>query len=459
MKFAVVDIETTGGSSKSRGITEIGIVITDGVQILTSWSTLVNPFEPIPPRIQVLTGITNEMVEDAPSFHDIATEVQDILADCVFVAHNVGFDYAFIRGHFEAMEHHWNRPKVCTVRLARKAFPGLPRYGLGALCDSLQIEHTNRHRALGDAHATAELLHRILQKERGVLALESALKRGTREHWMPQHVPAAEFDMLPNEPGVYWFLDSRGKPLYIGMSIHLQKRVRSHFSGSTASNKRQTLMREMRKIQHELAGSEWMALVMEDVRIRKHWPPLNKSQKQPRSYRTVVHYTDRQGRSRMVIQPHSSGRQSIRTFHSEASARAWLHEQAKTYDLDPQLLGLGSIQGREIPSLETHQDNFQLAIADWQDLPEGWFIEPGRSPVERGLIAVKNGHVHAYGFVDADDIGSDVLSHEGQQCLRELTQNLEAVAPSSALDARLREQYATNAGWIPACPPVNSQAS
>ena len=132
MKFAIVDIETTGGSNKSRGITEIGIVVTDGTQILERWTSFVNPFEPIPSRITALTGISDDMVEDAPGFEDLAEDVANLLGDCVFVAHNVGFDYAFIRGHFEAIGHSWQRPKLCTVRLARKAFPGMPRYG-GAL--------------------------------------------------------------------------------------------------------------------------------------------------------------------------------------------------------------------------------------------------------------------------------------------------------------------------------------
>ena len=301
MKYAIVDIETTGGTRKSRGITEVAVVVSDGQQVVDTWSSLINPFEPIPPRISALTGITDDMVEDAPGFDDVAEELMGKLEDCVFVAHNVGFDYAFLRGHFEAMDISFRRPKLCTVRLSRKAFPGLPRYGLGALCDAMDIPHTDRHRALGDAEATTVLFHKIMASERGQLAVADALKRGTREQWMPQHVPAKEFDVLPDEPGVYWFMDAAGKPLYIGMSIHIQKRVRSHFSGTTASSKRQILMRDMRSLKHELAGSEWMAAVMEDVRIRAHWPPLNRAQKQPRAYRSIVHYVDRQGRNRLAV--------------------------------------------------------------------------------------------------------------------------------------------------------------
>ena len=116
MKFAIVDIETTGGSNKSRGITEIGIVVTDGTQILERWSsssTHLNRFR----HESRLTGISDDMVEDAPGFDEVAEDVAKLLGDCVFVAHNVGFDYAFIRGHFGAIGQSWQRPKLCTVRL------------------------------------------------------------------------------------------------------------------------------------------------------------------------------------------------------------------------------------------------------------------------------------------------------------------------------------------------------
>ena len=450
MKFAIVDIETTGGSNKSRGITEIGIVVTDGTQILERWTSFVNPFEPIPSRITALTGISDDMVEDAPGFEDLAEDVANLLGDCVFVAHNVGFDYAFIRGHFEAIGHSWQRPKLCTVRLARKAFPGMPRYGLGALCDARGITHVERHRAMGDAEATAELFHQIYDSDRGQTAIAEALKRGTREHWMPQHVKASEFDVLPDEPGVYWFLDGKGKPLYIGMSIKLQQRVRSHFSGTTASRKRQTLLRDMHSLKHELSGSEWMAAVMEDVRIRAHWPPLNRAQKQPKSYRTVVHYTDRQGRSRLAIRTQASSRDAVRIFHSgPRHALGFMPRRENTNSfLNCSGLGLGL---KTIPSMQrTHEVHFKKAFESWRNVASGWFVEAGRSPDERGIIAVREGHVRGYGFVEADDVAGQLNTHEKQGVLRNLSEGLHPVAPSSTLDARLREELLNNHTWVEA---------
>ena len=452
MIYAVVDIETTGGTSKHSGITEIAVVRTDGTHVLDQWSSLVNPGAPIPPRIVALTGIDDAMVEDAPAFETIADELERLLEDATFVAHNVGFDYAFIRGHFEAMGRTWQRPKLCTVRLARKAIPGLPRYGLGALCDALGIEHTDRHRAMGDALATTTLFGQIFATERGQAAIQDALQRGTREHWMPQHVPAKEFDSLPNEPGVYWFMDGSGKPLYIGMSIQLQQRVRSHFAGASTSGKRQTLNRDMRSLKHELSGSEWMAIVMEDVRIRAHWPPLNRAQKQPSVYKNVVHYLDRQGRNRLAVRAQRSPRGAIKTFHSEASARTWLHEQVLSHGLNPAYLGLGNLGGDVPCTDDEHAQRFESAMALWRSTKSGWFVERGRTIGERGLIQVVDNHVTGCGFVDASALPEGPLDTEqGCQALAALSQGLQPVAPSSKLDARLGMEWATNPSWLE-CP-------
>jgi DNA polymerase-3 subunit epsilon len=193
-----------------------------------------------------------------------------------------------------------------------------------------------------------------------------------------------------------------------------------------------------------------MAAVMEDVRIRAHWPPLNRAQKQPKSYRTVVHYMDRQGRSRLAIRTQGSSRDAIRTFHSEATARAWLHAQAREHQLNPELLGLGAWTENDPITSAAHEDHFRKALESWRNVASGWFVEAGRTPDERGIIAVREGHVRGYGFVEADDVAGKLDTHEGQSALRDLSEGLHPVAPSSTLDARLREELLNNHTWIEA---------
>src|SRR6185437_2393670 len=147
--YAIVDIETTGSYAANNGITELAIVLYDGNKIVDRFESLVNPQMPIPRYIQVLTGILPEMMESAPLFSEMADRVYTLLKDAVFVAHNVNFDYSFIKFHLESCGYSLNSKKLCTVRLSRKLFPGLAGYSLGKLCRELNIPLENRHRAGG----------------------------------------------------------------------------------------------------------------------------------------------------------------------------------------------------------------------------------------------------------------------------------------------------------------------
>lgn len=161
--YAIVDIETTGGRPNIDKITEIAIIIHDGNKVVNSFSTLINPECNIPYFITNITGINNEMVVNAPKFHNIANQILKITQNCVFVAHNVSFDYNFIKNGFKNMGHNFSRETLCTVKLSRKAFLGLKSYSLGNLCNSLDIEIKARHRAMGDAEATVIIFDRILK--------------------------------------------------------------------------------------------------------------------------------------------------------------------------------------------------------------------------------------------------------------------------------------------------------
>lgn len=160
--YAVVDIETTGGSNKTGKITEIAIYLYNGTEITDSYTTLINPECDIPFFITNLTGISNEMVAGAPKFYEIARKIVELTANRIFVAHNVGFDYNFIRKEFTDLGYDFKRKTMCTVQLSRKFIPNHRSYSLGNICAQLGIEINGRHRAAGDALATVKLLHIIL---------------------------------------------------------------------------------------------------------------------------------------------------------------------------------------------------------------------------------------------------------------------------------------------------------
>ncbi|MCX6212913.1 3'-5' exonuclease [Spirosoma sp.] len=163
--YCIVDVETTGGVKGPTRLTEIAIFRHDGQQVVDSFHSLLNPGCPIPPFIRHLTGISDEMVQDAPTFADVAGDVLNITQDAIFVAHNVGFDFSFIQKELNWLGHDFLRRTLCTVRTSRKLLPGYPSYSLGKLCRSLEIPLNGRHRAQGDAAATVLLFEMLLKND------------------------------------------------------------------------------------------------------------------------------------------------------------------------------------------------------------------------------------------------------------------------------------------------------
>ena len=161
--YAIVDIETTGGFISGNHITEIAILMHDGYKVTSHYQTLVNPGRSIPSYITGLTGISNAMVASAPDFEEVAEEIYSHLQDRIFVAHNVNFDFQFIRQELSRFGWNLNCDKICTISLSRKLFPGQPSYSLGKLCANMGIELEDRHRAYGDAKATSILFDRLLE--------------------------------------------------------------------------------------------------------------------------------------------------------------------------------------------------------------------------------------------------------------------------------------------------------
>lgn len=165
--YVVVDVETTGGKQPQHRITEIGAVKMVNGEIVGKWSSLINPQRHISKFITQLTGISNEMVKDAPLFSEVAESLNEFMQNCVFVAHNVNFDYGFFKQEFQRLNRNFSMPKLCTVREMRKHFPGLKSYSLANLCKTYDIPLENHHRALYDAEAAAELLKMVYQQQKG----------------------------------------------------------------------------------------------------------------------------------------------------------------------------------------------------------------------------------------------------------------------------------------------------
>jgi len=208
--YAIVDIETTGGSSRIEKITEIAIIQHDGEKITGEFSTLINPERNIPYYITSLTGITNEMVGDAPRFFEVARTIVELTEGRTIVAHNAKFDYSFIREEFKSLGYNFRRDLLDTVTLSRKLIPGHKSYSLGNICSDLGIRIEGRHRASGDALATAELFRLLMERDDLISSRNHRLIKNTRLSKLNPCLDPSKIEMIPEEPGVYYFYDEKG---------------------------------------------------------------------------------------------------------------------------------------------------------------------------------------------------------------------------------------------------------
>lgn len=336
MTYAIVDIETTGGYAAANGIIEICIKVFDGEKIIEEFETLVNPDQAIPRYIQAFTGINNEMVQDAPQFEEIAEKVFTCLQGNVFVAHNVNFDYSFIKSHLEFYGYTLNTKKLCTIRLARQIFPGLPSYSLGNLCNSLEIDLIHRHRAGGDASATVTLFKKLLDNDaKGMI--QNSLNRNSKEAVLPPNVPKAHFDALPKTPGVYYFHDQKDKVVYVGKAKNIRTRVNSHFSNNSDSRQKQNFLKHIHAISFQSTATELMAAILESTEIKRLWPPFNTSQKRQEEVFGIFVYEDQNGYMRLAIEKKRKYSNPVYTFHYKVDGYGVLKKLMKEFSLCPKL--------------------------------------------------------------------------------------------------------------------------
>lgn len=416
MEYAIVDIETTGGYAANNDITEIAIYVFNGKEVVEEYSTLLRPRREIPYFIQVLTGINPKMVKNAPHFEEVAEKIYQILENRIFVAHNVNFDYSFVKHHLKEWGYQLNVPKICTVRLTKKVFPDLPSYSLGNICKSLEIPIYDRHRAGGDAAATTKLFDLILQNG-GETHIQSMLKKGAKEQWLPANLAAEIIDDLPYQPGVYYFLDEKGNILYIGKAKNLKYRIKSHFTHNGAGKQRQEFLRKIHSIEYEICGTELMAFILENLEIKKHWPPHNYSHKRPTIKYGIYDYEDRNGYIHLVIDKVKKGVQPLFSFGMMIEGHRILRSLVEKYRLCPVICCLqtdgecdahtkgecnGACKGEET-ALDYNQ-RVQAAIDDLEsNLPTYIIKDQGKNPQENAVILVENGKFYGMGYVQNEN--------------------------------------------------------
>ncbi len=422
MQYAIVDIETTGTYAAANSITEISIHIFDGERIVEVFETLINPQKPIPRYIQSFTGITNEMVRNAPSFDEVAENIYKCLKGKVFVAHNVNFDYSFIKSHLGSAGYDFTEKKLCTVRLSRKIFPGFASYSLGNLCHSLGITLHNRHRAGGDAAATVIVFKKLLAADTQN-QINNSLRRDSKEQVLPPNLSENDFAKLPSQPGVYYFHNNKGKVIYVGKALNIRKRVNSHFSNNSASRQKQHFIKHTHSISYQPCATELMACILESAEIKKLWPVFNLSQKRREDVYGFFSYTDQNGYIRLAIEKNKQHLKPIYRFHYLAEGQAIMRRLTKEFELCYKLCSLqkgnqvcagltdktccGACEKKENP--KDYNERVQRAIHSLTVQPSFVIVEDSCNPFEQACVLVWDGKFYGMGSVPNDKDPVDMM--------------------------------------------------
>ncbi len=414
--YCIVDIETTGNRMSGNRMTEICMVKMCGATVLDKFTTLIDPQALIPDYITTLTGIDNELVATAPLFSEVAQDIIEFSRDCVFVAHNVNFDYNVLRNEFKRINHDFKRKKLCTVRLSRELIPGMRSYSLGKLCDQIGIKLQNRHRAEGDTDATVILFKKLLSINESGETFQKFINGNQKEGTFPPHLDRSQFDELPERHGVYLFKNKEQKVIYVGKAINLRKRVLSHFYSKRS--KSYLMCQEIHHIEHIPTGNELVALLEESDLIKKYYPKFNVVQKKPKPAYQILHYKNQLGVIQFAVGLVKSYDYTVITHYNRAHAVEQLEQLCADFNLCPRYCSfktkadctshykLKSCNGvcRKEELISLYNIRAQQAIESLHSQNPTYTIkQPGRTIDEECIVLIKDGEYQGYGYVSSHD--------------------------------------------------------
>lgn len=452
--YAIIDIETTGGSSKRDRITEIAIVVSDGKKIIDQYETLVNPGISIPFNITRITGITDDMVVDAPKFYEVAKKVVEMTENTIFVAHNVQFDYGFIQNAFANLGYSFSKRRLCTVRMSRKAFPGLKSYSLGNLIKHFNIAVKDRHRALEDAVATTTIFHMILDTKPAELKERQMISKSVELSRLPDGISLDYINTLPTLCGVYYMSDVDKEIVYIGKSINIQKRIKQHFS--KVDTKTGKMLQRVKSIHYELTGSELAALIKEAVEIKELKPEINKALRRSDYPYAVYLDTNKDNyhvfKSAKITEDIEAKFEVISKHSSARTAKSFIKRYTGAFGLCKQINGiekntggacfeyslrkcLGACIGLEDPSSYNERVLEAAEVTNVFSEPNFVIVDHGRDESEKAVFLIEDGVFQGYGYISSEDVFLGI---------EEIKESIKYIKTDKQITAIVRHQLSSN---------------
>lgn len=348
-KLAFVDIETTGMRSFYDRVIEIAIHRVEKNKIIKSFHSLINPQAHLPPEITMLTGITATDLENAPAFREIKDEILETLSDCVFVAHNVRFDYSFLKNEFRRLDISFSPKHFCTVRLSRYLYPQFKHHNLDSIIKRFGLACQDRHRAFTDAKMIFEFYNQIM-KDFPPSKIEKAVDKALKKPSAPVKLQM-DLSSLSENPGVYIFYSENQTPLYIGKSKNLKERILSHFSADIRSPLEMKISQQVVNIKTIETAGELGALFLESQMIKKMLPLYNQKSRIKHELIVLKKITTKNGYHTVKMEnlkkPNLEFRASsldsiFGLFKSRKQAKSFLADIAKKHSLCEKLLELES---------------------------------------------------------------------------------------------------------------------
>jgi DNA polymerase-3 subunit epsilon len=341
-----VDIETTGGSYRNSRVLEVAAIRVENGEIVKEFSTLVDPGTRIPPVITSITGITEHDIVGAPGFEDIADELLELLDGAVFVAHNVRFDYSFLKQEFAMIGTSFNPRLLCTVRLSRYLYSEQKGHSLEKIIARHSIPVLDRHRALEDARAIL-YFSQLAFDEHGPESFAAALTHQLKSQSLPPHLDLNELETIDNVPGVYVFKDEMNQPVYVGKSVTLKKRVLSHFQST--SPKELKISQQVHHVETIPTGSELAALLLESKMIKELMPVYNRMLRRASQYAMLVKKEDNGYANLAVVSGNVDNETDLSTiygvYRNRMKAKSTIIELTRAYQLCPKLMGIEKGKG------------------------------------------------------------------------------------------------------------------
>lgn len=339
-----VDIETNGLSHIRGKVIEVAAIRVENGKITRVFNQLIDPESEIPSFITKLTGIRQEDVRGAAPFRQQAGELHDILSGAIFVAHNVRFDYSFLKQEFKRVGKTFLPKQLCTVKLSRTLYPEQKSHKLESLIARHGFSFNSRHRAYDDAHVLWQFLqHAVANFPADII--QAAIGKQLRQPALPKGLAADLVRELPETPGVYIFEDEQNKPLYIGKSINIKKRVLSHFGHDHDDSKEFKISQAIKNISTRTTGGELEALLLESRLVKEMMPLYNRKLRKTQKLLIARRSFDDSGYMTVSLeeanQLEADGLHDILAVYDRRNrAKSSLESMQKLYELCPKLLGL-----------------------------------------------------------------------------------------------------------------------